>query len=111
MYKSIKKQILLPFCFSVIAVDLKGFGDSDKPSARKNYRVESIVNELAVFLSMLGVDDSNKCNVIGHDLGALLGWYLVHLRPQCVSKFVSISCPHPNVHWKYLPTSSYFNKK
>lgn len=97
--------------FSVIAVDLKGFGDSDKPSARKSYRVENLVNELAVFLSMLGVDDSNKCHVIGHDLGALLGWYLVHLWPNCVSKFVAISCPHPNVHWEYLPPSSFFNKK
>ncbi|XP_029345978.1 epoxide hydrolase 4 isoform X1 [Acyrthosiphon pisum] len=96
--------------FRVIAVDLKGFGDSDKPSARKSYRVENLVNELAVFLSMLGVDDQNKCHVIGHDLGALLGWYLVHLWPNCVSKFVAISCPHPNVHWEYLPPSSFFNK-
>ncbi|VVC25488.1 Epoxide hydrolase-like,Alpha/beta hydrolase fold-1,Alpha/Beta hydrolase fold [Cinara cedri] len=96
--------------FRVIAVDLKGFGDSDKPSARKSYRVENIVNELAMFLSLLGVDDHNKCHVIGHDLGALLGWYLVHLWPNWVSKFVTISCPHPNVHWEYLPTSSFFNK-
>ncbi|XP_026807034.1 epoxide hydrolase 4-like [Rhopalosiphum maidis] len=96
--------------FRVIAVDLKGFGDSDKPSARKSYRVENLVNELAVFLSMLGVDNNNKCHVIGHDLGALLGWYLVHLWPNCVSKFVAISCPHPNVHWEYLPPSSFFNK-
>lgn len=97
--------------FSVIAVDLKGFGDSDKPSARKSYRVEDLVNELVVFLSILGVDDLNKCHVIGHDLGALLGWYLVHLWPGYVSKYVAIACPHPNVHWEYLPTSSFFNKK
>ncbi|CAI6362674.1 unnamed protein product [Macrosiphum euphorbiae] len=96
--------------FRVIAVDLKGFGDSDKPSSRKSYRVEKLVNELAVFLSLLGVDGRNKCHVIGHDLGALLGWYLVHLWPNFVSKFVAISCPHPNVHWEYLPSSSFFNK-
>lgn len=96
--------------FRVIAVDLKGFGDSDKPSARKSYRVESLVNELVVFLSMLGVDEHNKCHVIGHDLGALLGWYIVHLWPNYVSKFVAISCPHPNVHWEHIPTSSFFNK-
>uniref|UniRef100_A0A2S2QFP3 Epoxide hydrolase 4 n=1 Tax=Sipha flava TaxID=143950 RepID=A0A2S2QFP3_9HEMI len=96
--------------FRVIAVDLKGFGDSDKPSARKNYRVENLVDELATFMSMLGVNGLQKCHVIGHDLGALLGWYLVHLWPNCVSKFVAISCPHPNVHWEYLPTSSFFNR-
>ncbi|XP_050525443.1 epoxide hydrolase 4-like [Daktulosphaira vitifoliae] len=96
--------------FRVIAVDLKGFGDSDKPSSRKGYRVESLINELLMFLSSLGVDANSKCHIIGHDLGALLGWYLVHLRPEYVSKFVSISCPHPNVYWEYLPTSSFFNK-
>ncbi|XP_025192500.1 epoxide hydrolase 4-like [Melanaphis sacchari] len=96
--------------FRVIAVDLKGFGDSDKPSARKSYRIENLVDELVMFLSMLGVDGRNKCHVIGHDLGALLGWYLVHLWPNCVSKFVAISCPHPNVYWEYLPPSSFFNK-
>ncbi|KAL4090935.1 hypothetical protein QTP88_025693 [Uroleucon formosanum] len=96
--------------FRVIAVDLKGFGDSDKPSSRKSYRVENLVNELAIFLSMLGVNGRNKCQVVGHDLGALLGWYLVHLWPNCVSKFVAISCPHPNVYWEYLPSSSFFNR-
>ncbi|CAH1737094.1 unnamed protein product [Aphis gossypii] len=96
--------------FRVIAVDLKGFGDSDKPSARKSYRVEILIEELVMFLSMLGVDGHNKCHVIGHDLGALLGWYLVNLWPNYVSKFVAISCPHPNVHWEYLPPSSFFNK-
>lgn len=98
-------------CFSVIAVDLKGFGDSDKPSARKRYRVQNLVNELTVFLALLGVDNNNKCHVIGHDLGALLGWYLVHLWSNCVLKYVAISCPHPNIHWDYIPTSSFFNKK
>ncbi|XP_050440356.1 epoxide hydrolase 4-like isoform X2 [Adelges cooleyi] len=96
--------------FRVIAVDLKGFGDSDKPSSRKGYRVDNLVNEMVMFLSTIGVEATRKCHVVGHDLGALLGWYLVHLRPEFVSKFVAISCPHPNVYWEYLPTSSFFNK-
>lgn len=85
--------------FRVIALDLKGFGDSDKPHWRRSYKIEVIVEELKQFIVSLGVQ---KCVVIGHDLGALVGWYLVHLEPNIVTKFFAVSCPHPNIYWKCL---------
>lgn len=85
--------------FRVIALDLKGFGDSDKPHWRSSYKVEVIIAELKQFIHSLG---AQKCTLIGHDLGALIGWYLVHLEPNLVSKFFAVSCPHPNVYWKSL---------
>ncbi|XP_065214963.1 epoxide hydrolase 3-like isoform X2 [Planococcus citri] len=93
--------------FRVIAIDLKGFGDSDKPLARRSYRLELLLEELTMFISSLGI---TRCSIIGHDLGALFGWYLVHLNPDLVSKFVAISCPHPNVYWDDIPRGSRFNK-
>lgn len=96
------------FYFRVIALDLKGFGDSDKPSSRRCYRLNKVLNELHNFIVAIG---EQKCTVIGHDLGALLGWYLVHLHPQMVEKFVALSCPHPNLYWTHLPRSSSFNTK
>ncbi|XP_054271212.1 epoxide hydrolase 4-like [Macrosteles quadrilineatus] len=92
--------------FRVISLDLKGFGDSDKPSSRSSYRVGVILSELQELIHSLGV---SSCNVVGHDLGALIGWYLVHLCPQFVDKFVAISCPHPNFYWTHLPDSNWFN--
>lgn len=80
-------------------MDLKGFGDSDKPLWRSSYRTEVIIEELKLFIQSLGVQ---KCNVVGHDLGALIGWYLVHLEPNLVNKFFAVSCPHPNIYWKSL---------
>lgn len=85
--------------FRVVALDLKGFGDSDKPHWKRSYKIEIIVEELKQFINFLGVQ---KCTLIGHDLGALIGWYLVHLEPSLVSKFFAISCPHPNIYWKSL---------
>lgn len=85
--------------YRVIALDLKGFGDSDKPHWRSSYKIEVIIEELKQFISSLGVQ---KCTVIGHDLGALIGWFLVHLEPNMVSKFFAVSCPHPNIYWKSL---------
>lgn len=87
---------VLSINFHVVALDLKGFGDSDKPTWRRSYKIEVILEELTQFIHSLGV---SSCVVIGHDLGALLGWYLVHKDPSIVSKFIAVSCPHPNVYW------------
>ncbi|CAG9769413.1 unnamed protein product [Ceutorhynchus assimilis] len=85
--------------FHVVALDLKGFGDSDKPAWRTSYKIDRVLEELTQFIYSFGV---SNCIIIGHDLGALLGWYLVHQNPSVVSKFVTISCPHPNVYWQTL---------
>lgn len=98
----------LNFYYRVIALDLKGFGDSDKPESRRCYRVDILVNELHDLIDALGV---TSCTIIGHDLGALLGWYLIHIHPDIVDKFVAISCPHPNLYWSHLPKSSSFNRE
>ncbi|KAF5301484.1 hypothetical protein FQR65_LT08787 [Abscondita terminalis] len=92
--------------FRVIALDLKGFGDTEKPIWRRSYKIKTILKELKQFIKLLGV---NECILIGHDLGALLGWYLVHDSPELILKFVSVSCPHPNVYWKTLKNENVFN--
>ncbi|XP_050306161.1 epoxide hydrolase 4-like [Anthonomus grandis grandis] len=88
--------------FHVVALDLRGFGDSDKPAWRTSYKIEIILEELSQFIYSLG---DNSCILIGHDLGALLGWYLIHENPSIVSKFVAVSCPHPNVYWQTFNSS------
>lgn len=92
--------------FRVIALDLKGFGDTEKPVWRRSYKIEKILKELKQLIKLLGV---TECYVIGHDIGALLGWFLVHDSPDLVTKFVSVSCPHPNMFWKSLTNENAFN--
>lgn len=82
--------------YRVVALDLKGFGDSDKPLNKRSYKLETLVDELKQFILTLGV---KTCNVIGHDLGGLLGWYMVALHGDLIYKFVAISSPHPNFYW------------
>lgn len=92
--------------FRVVALDLKGFGDSDKPTWSRNYKITTILEELKQFILSLGV---KNCTIIGHDLGALIGWYMVHKYPEYVDKFVAVSCPHPNVYFKSISSQSIFN--
>ncbi|XP_046427970.1 epoxide hydrolase 4 [Neodiprion pinetum] len=92
----------------VVALDLKGFGDSDKPANRRAYRIETLLDELKQLILALGV---KNCSIIGHDLGGLLGWYMVALHEELVYKFVAISSPHPNFYWEGFTGDSIFNDK
>ncbi|XP_032673495.1 epoxide hydrolase 4-like [Odontomachus brunneus] len=94
--------------YRVVALDLKGFGDSDKPFNRRFYKVEIILDELKEFILALGV---KTCSIIGHDLGGLLGWYMVALHGDLVYKFVAISSPHPNLYWNRVSGNSTLDRK
>ncbi|XP_076175604.1 epoxide hydrolase 4 isoform X2 [Ptiloglossa arizonensis] len=91
-----------------VAIDMKGFGDSDKPSIKRSYKIEILIEELKQFILTLGV---KQCSIIGHDLGGLLGWYLVALYGDMIDKFVTISCPHPNFYWNRMSGNSVFDSK
>lgn len=94
--------------FRVVAIDLKGFGDSDKPVNKRAYNVEILIDELKHFILSLGV---KTCSIIGHDLGGLLGWYMVALHGDLVYKFVAISSPHPNFYWNRLLGNSALDRR
>uniref|UniRef100_R4G7V6 Putative soluble epoxide hydrolase n=1 Tax=Rhodnius prolixus TaxID=13249 RepID=R4G7V6_RHOPR len=96
----------LPKHFRVIAMDMKGFGDSDKPQSKSSYGVQKLAKEFNDLITLLGY---RRCIIIGHDIGALFGWFIVHLYPDIVEKFVAISAPHPNLYWSTLPSTSEFN--
>ena len=53
--------------FTVIAPDLRGFGDSDKPDDVDAYRVGKSVGDVVAILDELGIE---KTHVVGHDFGA-----------------------------------------
>lgn len=91
-----------------MAIDLKGFGDSDKPFNKRYYKVEILINELKQFVLTFGV---KTCSIIGHDLGGLLGWYMVALHEELVYKFVAISSPHPNFYWNRISGNSALDGK
>ncbi|XP_017879345.2 epoxide hydrolase 4-like isoform X1 [Ceratina calcarata] len=94
--------------YRVVAIDLKGFGDSDKPAAKSSYKIEVLIEELKQFVLTFGV---KRFNVIGHDLGGLLGWYMVALYEDMIEKFVAISSPHPNFYWNGRSGDSVFDLK
>src|SRR3954464_11952687 len=76
----------------VIAPDLRGFGESDRPEDVEDYRLVHAVNDLVAVLDALGVD---RAHVVGHDWGAGVAWVFAALHPERVERLVAMSVGHP----------------
>jgi pimeloyl-ACP methyl ester carboxylesterase len=77
----------------VIAPDLRGFGDSDKPKDVDAYSVGRSVADLVAILDELEID---RAHVVGHDWGAGVAWALAAFVPARVDRLVVMSVGHPN---------------
>jgi pimeloyl-ACP methyl ester carboxylesterase len=85
--------------YRVIAPDLRGFGDSDRPGDPGAYAMEALVGDVLGILDALEVD---RADVVGHDWGAALGWALAAFAPQRVRRFVALSVGHPSGYFDSL---------
>ena len=72
--------------FTVIAPDLLGHGQSDKP--RADYSVAAYANGMRDLLSVLGID---KVTVVGHSLGGGVAMQFAYQFPHLVDRLVLVS--------------------
>jgi pimeloyl-ACP methyl ester carboxylesterase len=85
-------QYLTEQGYRVIAPDLRGFGDSDRPTGVEHYTIELLVADVAALLNTLQVP---KVILVGHDWGASLAWTFAAVLPQMVAKLAVMSVGHP----------------
>jgi pimeloyl-ACP methyl ester carboxylesterase len=64
---------------TVIAVDLRGFGDSERPAPERGYDAATMCADLVGLLDTL---DISSVNMVGHDLGGLVAYALARLHPN-----------------------------
>jgi pimeloyl-ACP methyl ester carboxylesterase len=76
--------------YRAVAVDLRGYGGSDKPP--RGYDLVTLADDAAGLVRALG---EASAIVIGHDWGGLLGWSMAVYRPKVVKRLVAVSAPHP----------------
>lgn len=78
--------------YRVCAMDLRGFGASDKPP--RGYDTRTSVADVASVIRSLGDTDAV---VVGHDLGAWTAWSMPTLAPGVTRAVAALSMPHPRV--------------
>jgi pimeloyl-ACP methyl ester carboxylesterase len=79
--------------YRVIAPDLRGFGESDKPAQVEAYTLQTLIEDVVAVLNALQVE---RASVVAHDLGTVLAWTLAALRPERVQRLVALTKGHPS---------------
>jgi pimeloyl-ACP methyl ester carboxylesterase len=85
--------VLVEAGLRVIALDLRGFGNSDRPEGVDAYRVRHSVADMLAVLDDLEIQ---RAHVVGHDWGAGVAWALAAFVPARVDRLVAMSVGHPN---------------
>ena len=78
--------------YRVIAVDLRGYGESDKPAKTAEYAIYKFVDDIIGLIELL---DCGKCTMLAHDWGGIFAWGVVLRRPDLVDKLIVMCSPHP----------------
>jgi pimeloyl-ACP methyl ester carboxylesterase len=81
--------------FHVVAPDVRGYGDSDKPHEIEAYAMKE---HMADLLGILDEAGEKQAVIIGHDWGAPMAWWSAALYPDRYRAVAALSIP-------YLPRS------
>jgi pimeloyl-ACP methyl ester carboxylesterase len=76
--------------YRAAAMDLRGFGASDKPP--RGYDPRTLAEDVSGVVRSLGDRDAV---VVGLGLGGLVAWTLAVVHPRQVRRLVAVSMPHP----------------
>ena len=74
----------------VAAMDLRGYGASDKPP--RGYDTPTLTADVASVVRSLG---ESSAVVVGHDWGAWVAWSMPSLQPRVTRAIAALSMPHP----------------
>lgn len=73
-----------------IALDMRGYGESDAPPAAEAYVATHIVGDLVAVLDALEIETAV---LVGHDFGANAAWNAAMMRPDRFSAVFGLSVP------------------
>lgn len=78
--------------YQVVALDLRGYNDSDKPKQQSAYVMREFIQDIKGVIEELGYD---KCILVGHDWGGAIAWSFAHTYPEMVERLIVMNIPHP----------------
>jgi len=80
--------------YRAVAVDLRGYGASDKPP--RGYDSPTLAADMAALVTSLGATDAM---VVGSDVGGTLAWTMAASHPRVVRSAVVLGAAHP-LRWR-----------
>ena len=79
--------------YRCVAIDQRGYGESDKPEGVENYYGRLLVEDIKNVIHALGRE---KCILVAHDWGGILSWGVAHKYPNLVERLIVLNAaPSP----------------
>jgi len=76
----------------VVAIDQRGYGDSDKPQGKSHYKIEKMVGDLKELIPALG---RTKCHMVAHDWGGAIAFAFALQHHNMLDSLTILNAPHP----------------
>lgn len=80
--------------FRVVAPDLRGYNESDKPRGVRAYEMQELVADVDALIEAFGATDAG---IVGHDWGGGIAWTFAMERPERTRRLAVLNCPHPAI--------------
>ncbi|MFQ5995117.1 MAG: alpha/beta fold hydrolase [Acidiferrobacterales bacterium] len=87
--------------FDVIAPDLRGFGDTEKPDlpVDRGYGLEIMVEDLRALVDELGFE---RFGIVSHDVGSFITRNFALKYPERIVGLFFFDCPYPGIGRRFL---------
>ncbi|KAA8579457.1 hypothetical protein FQN60_006550, partial [Etheostoma spectabile] len=76
--------------FRVLALDMKGYGESTAPPDVEEYSQEQLCKDLITFMDKMSLP---QVTLVGHDWGGILVWTMAQYYPERVRAVASLNTP------------------
>ena len=98
-----KNVPVLAESFDVVAPDLRGFGDSEKPGGPPEEFLHDLVEDLRALVDLLGFE---RFGVVSHDVGAYVAQGFAREYPGRLSGLFFFDCPYPGIGSRWADAES-----
>ncbi len=93
-----RKQIpALAEHFTVVAPDMRGYNETDKPAW--GYEIDVLAADVLGLIAALGHE---RATLVGHDWGGAIAWATAIAHPHRIERLAILNAPHPVVFGRHL---------
>lgn len=82
--------------YQVLAPDQRGYNLSDKPRDIASYELDRLAADITGLADGAG---RRRFSIVGHDWGAVVGFWVASLHPDRVERLAALNAPHPAI-WR-----------
>ena len=85
--------------FRAVAVDLRGYGRTDRPRGVSAYRIDRLVEDVDGLIAALR---DRPVHLVAHDWGGAIAWVVAARRAERLASLTILNAPHPKAFYERL---------